>query len=204
MRSFLILVLISCPLLIFGQQFVKIQLADGTKYKGDIIEYTAKEFKLVQKRKVIIIQRDEIVSPKKVLINPKKYTTSIKVKNDDNWYQGSLIIENDTSIMLEIGKDLHVTFQKSDIVFRTNRAKKKGYVAETTIYTKDGNKFVGEVVDKNENFTMIDLGNKMPVQKINNENIESETEFYRNNTKALRKVLIVIAALYVIPSLLVI
>ncbi|MFK7947730.1 MAG: hypothetical protein AB8G11_09075 [Saprospiraceae bacterium] len=197
MKNTLLILLIFSPLFIFGQQYIDIILIDSTNYRGDIVEYNTTEFKLVHKKKIVTIQKSNILTPKQILINSKKYITTIKT-NDDNWYQGRVIIENDTSVMLRISKNMSVTILKSNIIFRTNRAKKERFIIQTTIYTKDGNKLIGQVIDKNKDFTMIDIDNKSNIQKISNQNIASETVSYKDSRTTMRRVLTGIGIIYIL------
>lgn len=197
MRNFLIIIFIISPLYIFGQQYIDVILKDSTSYRGDVIEYNMEEFKLIHKRKLVTIPQSDIILPKQIPINHKKFITTIKT-NDENWYQGKVVIENDTSVMLHIGKDLDITIAKSNIALRKNRARKDRFFIQTTIHTKDGNKFVGEVIDKNENFVMIDLEGRANIQQINNQNIKSEIVVYKKTGRTLRRVLIGIGILYIL------
>ena len=203
MKNLVIFFLIISPLNLFCQQFAEITLENGSFYRGEILEYDDDEFKLVvKKRKIITIAKSDITSPKMLLINPKNFKTIISV-GDDNWYKGEVVIENDTTVMIELGKNLFKTIHKSDIIFRKNRAKKNRYFIRTTLYTKDGNKLIGEIIDNNEYFTVIDVGDKKLPLKVRNENIKYKTEvFEKNDLTSFQKVLIGIGVLYVLPGLL--
>lgn len=201
MKFLLIFICFISPFIVIGQQSVNITLEDGSIYKGTIFEYNEVEFKMViKKRKIVTIPKSDIRFPKNLLINPSKFTTVIHTQNND-WYEGEIIIENDTSIMLKIGKELFKTIPKSDIAFRSNRAKKQIFHKETTIYTKDGNKIIGDVLGKNDTYTIINMEKTFFPQKIQNENIELEKEKYKVKISKFERVLIVIGSLYLLPAL---
>lgn len=183
---------------LFGQQAVKIQLVDGSTCKGFIHEYNETAFKIILRNNSIVnVPKSDIVAPK-VLINPKYFVTTI-ISNNDNQYQGKVIIENDTIVMLKLGTQSIITLNKSDIAIRHNRSITRRKMIETSIYTKDNNEFVGEVMDKNKDYTMIRLGNHQPPQKIKNQNISTTTEKYRTRQTTARKALRTIGIIYAIP-----
>lgn len=200
MKNYLIFLLIITSPSLFGQRMLKIKMADNTIYKGEIFEYNEDEFKLLTRKKAIItIPKSEVVSPE-IMINLSDFVTTIK-STDGNLYKGDLSMENDAIVLLQIAKKSLVTIDKSDIIYRINRSKKRQGFMETTISTKDGNVLVGKIIDKNEQYTIINIEDETHPQKINNKNITSVSEEYKIKQKPIRRALMIVGFIYTISGL---
>lgn len=166
--SILIIILIFSALQTFAQKRSTIVLKDSTILKGKIIRYDNHEIKFLTKNnRITTIHRDSILSPKEITLKTSNVHTIIGTQDNKKFRSGKIIKETETFIIISLSFESE-KIDKSTIVYQAFYVKKYYEETETFIRTKDGNLFVGDVLRKQHNKTIIDIGNGIP-QEIDNE-----------------------------------
>lgn len=177
MQKIFVILLVISPLYLFGQlKKTKIIMTDGTLHKGKIIEYNESEIKLIVKMfEVITIPKSEISNLIAIEFDNFEYITIIKSTNGST-YQGKLIKENDTEILLEIAFKTTKSIDKSTIVSQKNVRKK--YIKSIrieSVLTKDKKIHKGRIIDKKETYIILESTDGYR-EKINTDEILEYTE----------------------------
>lgn len=199
MKKIIILLLIISPLQMFGQILkTTIKMDDGMIYRGRIFEYSDDEIKFLVKKEVLPLKKSEIIFPKTLRVNKRDFITTIRA-TDGNIYKGIIVDDYEDELFLDIGRNQNIPIKKSKIVYQTNRFRKFNQPLITSIETKNGDLFAGNIVGKDENSVTLDLGNN-EFYKIDKTEIVSEYETYISELP-MKRLLMVVGGIYIVPIL---
>lgn len=162
----LLIVLIITSLQIFAQQKTTVVLKDSTIFNGKIMRYDNNEIKLLDKGKIYTIRKANILSPNNIKIKSSNVYTVIETEKGFLVY-GKIIKETETVITIRTNFKSE-RINKTTILYQAFYVKNYYEETESFIKTSDGNLFIGDVLIKHKNSTLIDVGNGMK-QEINNE-----------------------------------